>query len=138
MSTKTNHRFAPCNRWLGTPRLLTTLLLAALLLTSLVGALFAQGIFGAGGAQPKRYDSNNPPPLDLPQAYALAIAHVGTATNRLWCITGSCQADWGTTTMTHWEFGFSNTNRELTKVYVFFDRTACHMVGAEYVSGPLK
>jgi len=75
--------------------------------------------------------------LSIAEAYALALAHIGPASNRMWCISGNCQTAYGPTTFTHWEFGFSDTNGALTKVEVFFDKTVCHMEGAACLGGRL-
>lgn len=104
-----------------------------LLLTAVAAVLLAQGISGTGGVQAQRYDPRTPPPLTLPQAYTLAMTYIGTATNQFWCVSGNCQPDWGSTTITHWEFGFTNTNGQQTNVLVFFDKTVAHREGATLV-----
>lgn len=78
-------------------------------------------------------------PLALPEAYSLAVAHVGAATNRLWCVSASCLEEAKSFSfVTRWTFGFSNTNGEITRVIVFFDKTVGHMEGAAIVGGTLK
>ena len=107
----------------------------ALLLVVAADLLFAQGltmrrphpIIGA----------NTRPPLSLPDAYSVAITYVGPATNRWWCIAGHCSPDYGTTNLTHWEFGFSNTNKGVLRVHVFFDRTVGHYDNGAIVQGVL-
>jgi hypothetical protein len=81
----------------------------------------------------RHYDSKRPPPLALPEAYALAELYIGAATNEFWCVTAACQPDQGTATITHWEFGFFNTNGASTNLLVFFDKTVLHRNGAELV-----
>src|SRR5262245_6408793 len=103
------------------------ILIPVLFISTCAGFLFAQGWAWSGsGGPPKRFDKNKPPPLSLPEAYAAAIAFVGLATNQSWCSGASCPPDYGATNyVTHWEFGFSNTNGESRRVYVFFDKKAC-------------
>ena len=111
--------------------------ITVLLLTAAAGLLFAQGL-NMRRAHGPIVDAKTPPPLPLPDAYAAAMSYVGPATNRWWCISGSCGEDYGTTRVTHWEFRFSNTNRETAVVLVFFDKSAYHMEGAAVVKGTLK
>ncbi len=95
------------------------LILAAL---SVAGFLMAQGHVTVGGNHWQRYwgwPTNAPPPLALPDAYSLALAHVGSATNRFYCVAAS------TLEMTNyhfrgWGFTFSNTNGQRARVEVSF------------------
>jgi hypothetical protein len=102
-----------------------------LLMIASVTLAFSQGLATSGG-QPRPYDAKSPPPLPLVEAYGVAMSYVGSATNQLWCVSASC-LDIGTNSnyMTHWTFGFSNTNSQITPVIVFFNKTVGHMVGAE-------
>lgn len=98
--------------------------------TVFVGFVFAQG----WSRPPKiSVDKNRPPPLSLPEAYLAAIAFVGPATNRFWCASAVCRPDFGTTNVTHWEFGFSNTNGETRRVFVLFDGSALLYDGGSLV-----
>jgi len=97
------------------------ILIPVLVITAFAGFMFAQG----WSRPPKiSVDKNERPPLSLSEAYAAAIGFVGPATNRFWCASAVCGADYGTTNVTHWEFGFSNTNGETRRVFVLFDKSA--------------
>ncbi len=114
------------------------ILIAVLIVVAFTGFLFAQGWVISGG-EPKQFvDSKKPPPLSLPDAYSAALAFVGPATNRLWCVSAACDPDYGTTVTTHWKFGFANTNREITEINVFFDKVTCRQMGAICEGIPLK
>jgi len=71
--------------------------LIAIVLGSVIvaGGLFAQSIVTSGGrrwTKYQSYDSKTPPPLALPDAYALAIGRLAAipgATNRFYCISAS-------------------------------------------------
>jgi hypothetical protein len=85
------------------------------------GFLFAQG-FSGSSVHPK-YDFRGPPPLEISKAYALAIARLGGATNRFYCVTASCvepSNHWSS----GWTFGFSNTNGRIAHVRVLFNQEA--------------
>ncbi len=62
------------------------------------------------------YGGSTPPRVGLERAYALAIARVGDATNRFWCVSASCVEDesW------RWVFWFSNSNGQRARVDVAF------------------
>jgi hypothetical protein len=92
-----------------------------------VGAvfLFAQGrTFPPGGNHWQEYwgwEPPKPPPIALPDAYALVLAHIGSATNRFCCVTASCLE------MTNYghqgsAFSFSDTNGQHARVQVTFDK----------------
>src|ERR1051325_66396 len=102
------------------------ILIPLLFITAFAGFLFAQGWAWSGsGGPPKLFPRNKPPPLSLSEAYAVAIAFVGAATNQFWCSGAHCPPDYAATNyVTHWEFGFSNTNGELRRVFVFFETGA--------------
>jgi hypothetical protein len=129
-TTRTVHVFWPGVAelgWLGrfTRIAMKRILILVLVVISFTSLLLAQGWFWSGGRGPHVFvDHKKPPPLSVPDAYALALAHLGPDTNRLWCVSASCDADYGQTTMTHWLFNFANSNREITKVRVSFDRKA--------------
>lgn len=76
-------------------------------------------------------------PLSLHDAYSVAISYVGAATNRWWCTAASCGPDYGTTNLTHWGFGFANTNKGTLRVYVFFDKTFGHYDNGAIVIGQI-
>ncbi len=63
-----------------------------------------------------KYGGSTPPAVALERAYALAIARVGDATNRFWCVSASCVEDesW------RWVFWFSNSNGQRARVDVAF------------------
>ena len=107
-------------------------LIFGMLITSLTGLLLAQGLW-SNHTPIQRVDPKIPPPLSMIQAYGLAETYLGKATNQFWCVAGKCEIDWGTTTVTHWEFAFSSTNGESTNILVFFDRGVVHRHGAELV-----
>ena len=112
-------------------------LFAAVAITAATGLLLGQGFVTS--SHHTQYDPKSQPPMSLSEAHELAMAHVGAATNRLWCVTATCLDETKHSSfITHWTFGFSNTNAELTKVVVFFDQTVGQMVGADFVRNPLK
>ena len=126
-----------CWAYVVRPPLFMKPVVAFLLFLAAVSLVFAQGL------NMKRWHgpvigAKTPPPLSLPNAYAAAMQHVGLATNHLWCVTAKCGEDWGTTNVTHWEFKFSDTNKNITTVLVFFDKSAYHMMGAAVVSDPVR
>jgi hypothetical protein len=93
--------------------------LRLLLLALTAGLVFAQGLSGSSshpGSDPKR-----PPPLALPEAYALATARLGSATNRFFCVSATC-VEPPTFMTTGWTFGFSDTTGQIAQVKVFFDK----------------
>ena len=112
--------------------------IAALFLLAFVAAtgfLFAQGWSGSSysgtNSTPRLYTSTNstgflgiytgntPPPVALPEAYQLALAHIGPASNTFYCVRATC-AD--TNGYRGWTFTFANTNGQRGRVVVFFTR----------------
>jgi hypothetical protein len=106
-----------------------------LLLAVAAHFLFAQGLTLRRG-QPI-VGAGTRPPLSLPDAFAVAISYVGAATNRWWCTAASCSPDYGTTNLSHWEFGFANTNKGTLRAYVFFDKTFGHYDNGAIVIGQI-
>ena len=101
----------------------------ALLLFVAVGAatclLLAQGRSGSNQivhSQFRSYDPGTPPPLSLPEAYGLALAHLGAATNHQYCVAASCLENTNNY-VTGWGFMFATTNRECGLVFVYFDKS---------------
>ncbi len=95
--------------------------LTAFILVLLIAAraAFAQGLSGSSvhpGFDPKR-----PPPLALPEAYALANARLASATNGFFCVSATC-VEPPTCMTSGWRFVFSNTNGEVAQVKVFFNK----------------
>ena len=89
-----------------------------------MGGLFAQSILGSGGRRWTKYQTYGPkdrPPLALTEAYTLAVARLGPATNRFHCISASVLEMGGTNGWTGWTFWFSNTNGDRASMWVFFD-----------------
>src|SRR5262245_45075739 len=80
-----------------------------------IGAVFAQG--WSGSSHLPTFDFKRPPPLTLPQAYAVAEKRIGTATNRFYCLAASC-LDPTNKVSTGWVFEFSNTNGERAVIKV--------------------
>lgn len=81
------------------------------------GLLFAQGRVFSGPAKP--YDPKTPPVLTLPRAFALAVAHIGSATNRFYCLSAIC-LERTLPGYPGWVLWFSNTNGERARVEVYF------------------
>ena len=83
--------------------------------------LMAQGKVSSSGPYPvfPPYDPRTPPPLSMGEAYALAVAHLGRATNQFYCITASCLQTTNDP-FTGWTFSFSNTNGQRGRVNVYF------------------
>jgi hypothetical protein len=85
--------------------------------------LLAQGKVGSGTHRYSKYptyDPNTPPPMALPDAYALAQAQIGTATNTFYCVAASC-LDMTNAGFTGWTFTYANTNGQRGRVNVYFD-----------------
>ena len=98
-------------------------------ISAVTGLVLAQGLV-TKKSHPQ-YDPKSQPPMTLSEAYKLAMAHVGPATNRLWCVSADLLAETKTSSsITHWTFRFSDTNGGFTKVLVFFDKDVFHLVGA--------
>jgi hypothetical protein len=88
------------------------------------GLLLAQGKVGSGTHRYSvvpSYDPKTPPPVSLPEAYALAVAHIGTATNQFHCVAASC-LEMTNAGFTGWTFSFSDTNGQRGRVVVYFDK----------------
>jgi hypothetical protein len=104
------------------------LVILVLLAASVAVGLLAQSIVTSGGArwaQPQSYDPKTPPPLALPDAYALALGNLAKtpgATNRFHCISASCVELSSSNGWTGWTFWFSNTNGDRARLWVFFDQ----------------
>src|SRR5690242_10245031 len=84
------------------------------------GLLLGQGRVGSGTHRYSpfpRYDPRTRPPLSLPDAYALAIAHLGPATNRFYCVAGNC-LEMTNAGFTGWTFSFWDTNGQHGRVDV--------------------
>jgi hypothetical protein len=84
-------------------------------LSAVTGLVFAQGWVFEGPGPP--YDSKKPPPQSLPEAYAVAVADIGAATNRFYCVSATCLEKHH---YAGWTFSFSNTNGQTARVVVFF------------------
>ena len=102
-----------------------TALLLLLAAVAVTGLLLAQGRSGSNQivhSQFRSYDPGTPPPLSLPEAYGLALAHLGAATNGQYCVAVSC-LEKTNNFRTGWNFVFATTNRECGLVFVYFDKT---------------
>jgi hypothetical protein len=106
---KREHRRQPAR-----PVTLFTLLCVATL--ARVGILLAQG--QAGSSYHPTYDLSKPPPVNLIEAYGLALTHLGEATNRVHCLTATCRDGDGARSAA-WTLEFSNTNGHHAVVKVF-------------------
>jgi hypothetical protein len=96
----------------------------ALAAAVLGGLAFAQGTITSGGKRLSRfqsYDPKTPPPLDLPNAYELAISRIGAASNRIHCVSATC-LELTNNGFTGWTFWFSDTNSQRARIDVFFDK----------------
>jgi hypothetical protein len=86
------------------------------------------GSSGVSVGRTSSYDKKNPPPLSLPDAYALALAELGSDTNQNYCISAACSdvippiPNEGTHGQGGWTFEFSNTNGIQKRVFVYFDK----------------
>jgi hypothetical protein len=112
----------------GCRHLMKRTLLVAPVVGSMAACLVvAQGRLGSNlssmSSNPITYDPKFPPPLALPDAYALAVSHMGSSTNSFHCVTASAlertNSGWA-----GWTFLFSNTNNDHTRVVVFYDKRA--------------
>lgn len=94
-------------------------------LIAAVGLLLAQGPNPPGGNSWRRYqkpyDSKESPPVSLSEAYALVLGHIGTATNRFYCVSATC-LDPTKRGLPGWTFCFSNTNGQRAYMEVSFDK----------------
>src|ERR1035438_9405963 len=100
------------------------ILLAALFTSLIVGLVMAQGIvngYRAIGGKPETYDPKTPPPLSLPEAYALALNSTGRYTNQFYCVSANC-TEMTSNGFTGWKFIFASTNGEFGDVEVYFDK----------------
>jgi hypothetical protein len=99
--------------------------------------LLAQGLFPANnhGSPVKTVKTNQPPLLDVGEAFALASSYLGQATNGLWCVSATCleEAPNYPGLMTHWTVRFSSTNGRRLELVVLFDRTVLRREGAALV-----
>ncbi len=92
--------------------------------TLAAGILFAQSIingYRGYGGKPATHDPRTSPPSALPDAYALAVAHIAFVTNRFHCIAANC-TEMTNRELTGWKFVFSNTNGDCGNVEVYFDK----------------
>lgn len=69
----------------------------------------------------KPYDLKAPPPLALSDAFALALAYMGPATNRFYCVSATCLPD-SRGGAPGWWFTFSDTNGQLFRIETCFDK----------------
>ena len=121
MKTKANSQFRQRDHRLqhAVYPTVSQVLIGTLILVASAALIFAQGF--TGSSHHPVYDSQKPIPMALPEAYALAVTHVGIATNRFHCIAASCRestSQWST----GWIFEFSDTNGIHAKVKVFFNK----------------
>jgi len=90
-----------------------------LCLVALTGFLFAQGF--SGNSQHPKFLPQTRLPLDLPEAYGLAISRIGVVSNKFHCVSATRidpTNDWAT----GWTFMFSNTNGVRASVKVYFNK----------------
>jgi hypothetical protein len=100
------------------------IILVGLLFASIAGLALGQGTRISAGKRWSPFPSYDPktrPPLPLPEAYGIALARMGAATNQLYCVSASC-LEMTNNGFTGWTFLFSNTNAQHTRVRVFFDK----------------
>jgi hypothetical protein len=79
--------------------------------------LFAQGHIFSGPGRP--YDPKTRPQTEIQAAYLLAVARVGPATNRFYCVSASC-LEKTLPSYAGWVFLFANTNGDRARVEVYF------------------
>jgi hypothetical protein len=91
-----------------------------LAIVALAGMALAQRYAFSGPGKP--YDAKTPPAKTLPQAYAQALAFIGPATNRFWCVSASCVES----PSAGWVLWFSNTNGQRARVDVYFGEKGAH------------
>ena len=98
-------------------------LILAFLATAVAIGLLAQGEQGSHGWRrfENPYDPKTAPPLGLSEAYNLTLAHIGTATNRFYCVTASC-LEKTKRGLPGWTFCFCSTNGDRAYVEVSFDK----------------
>lgn len=102
------------------------LLLAFTCAAFIATVVFGQGqlTVGKGGNHWQQYwgwTPKQPPPLSLPEGYALAIGHIGGATNRFFCV-GASSLEMTNYYFPGWAFVFSNTNGQRARVEISFDK----------------
>jgi hypothetical protein len=78
-----------------------------LLLLLLVLAFGSMLLTRAATSDLRPYDNSKPPTLSLPAAYQLAVAALGSDTNRFHCVGASIIMDFGAP---RWSFTFYDTN----------------------------
>jgi hypothetical protein len=84
-----------------------------------INPLFGQG--ETGSSHHPTYDTRQPLLLSLTEAYGLALAKIGTATNQVHCVSATClQKD--NLRSSGWTFTFSNTKGDCATVKVFFNK----------------
>lgn len=83
---------------------------------------------------PPPYDKKTPPAISLSDAYVLALSNVGQKTNEYYCIRASClepisgfSSAGGGLNRQGWMFEFSNTNSQVKRIAVFFDKTSADL-----------
>lgn len=103
-----------------------TFLIGLLAVAVVTGWLFAQGrVVSSPVAQvppgyiPGPYVGRTPPPVSLQEAYDLALAHIGVASNSFYCIRASCVDSNGNR---GWTFTFANTNGQRGWLVVYFSK----------------
>lgn len=99
-------------------------LIAAFASLAIGSFVLGQGQLNIGGNHWQRYwgwPTNAAPPISLPEAYSLALAHVGPATNRFYCVAAS-SLDMTNFHFRGWSFTFSSTNGQQARVEVSFDK----------------
>ena len=107
-----------------------SMLLALFAIVAVTGWLFAQGRAGSNPGDPSWpylgiYDGGTPPPVSLPEAYEIALTHIGSASNSFYCLSASCVADKG---HRGWTFTFGNTNGQRGRVIVYFTKGVSPML----------
>jgi hypothetical protein len=105
-----------------------SILIALLAIIAISGFLFAQGLAGSNrgpGGYLGIYEGGTPPPVSLPEAYDLALAHIGPASNSFYCVRASCV---DTNGHRGWTFTFANTNGQRGRVIVYFTKDVSPML----------
>jgi hypothetical protein len=104
-------------------KMLTKLTVLTVLATAVAVGLMAQGMVGDGTHRYSKYptyDPKTPPPMILPDAYALALARIGASSNDFHCVAANC-LELTNAGFTGWTFSFLNTNGQHGRVDVYFD-----------------
>jgi hypothetical protein len=105
-----------------------SILIALLSFIAITALLFAQGRTGSNPGSEGylgSYDGGTPPPVSLPEAYGIALTHIGSASNAFYCLSASCVDDKG---HRGWTFKFGNTNGQRGRVIVYFTRGVSPML----------